>query len=260
MISIRALVRSALAFSLSTYLCAAAAVETEEIYTIHCAQCHTPGMAGAPKVGDKAEWTRRIRAGRTLLYRSALEGVPNTAMTARGGQKELSDDQVRAVVDYMVNAAALDPAVLKAAARYEKLKIEDRDFIRLDANYDGFIAPPELTDDPVLAASLGRFDENKDGRLSPAEFRKAEITLEAERAAVNADDESLVRAVRAALERVNGLTVSSTKVEADHGTVAMIGMVSNAEVARRAYIAVKRIPGIKKIDNRLVSVEQLSFD
>jgi len=259
MISIRPL-RSALALSLASCLCAAIAAEPEQIYMRDCAQCHLPGIAGAPKVGDKAEWTRRIRAGKAMVYRNALEGIPNTAMGAKGGHKDLSDDQIRAIVDYMVNAAALDPQVLEAAARYDKLKIDDRDFIRLDTNYDGFISPQELKDDPVLAANLRRFDENKDGRLSPAEFRKAEIALEAERAAVNADDESLVRAVRAALERVNGVSLSSTKIEADHGTVTMVGMVANAEVARQAYVAIKRIPGIKKIDNRLISAEQLSFD
>ena len=41
-----------------------------------CAVCHVPGIANAPKLGDKPDWTRRIRAGIGMLYRNAIEGVP----------------------------------------------------------------------------------------------------------------------------------------------------------------------------------------
>jgi cytochrome c5 len=236
------------------------AASPEETYMRDCAVCHLPGIAGAPKVGDKAEWSKRVRAGLDDVYRNALEGIPNTAMSAKGGQTDLSDALVKAIVDYMIAAAALDPAVLEAARRYDKLAIADRDFIRLDANFDGFLSPQELKSDPVLVANLKRFDENRDGRLSEAEFRKAEATLERERIAVNADDGSLVRQVRAALGKVEGIDIESTKIEADQGVVSIVGIVSNAEIVRRAYGVVKRIPGIKKIDGRLVSGEQMGWD
>lgn len=128
-----------------------------------CAVCHVPGITGAPKLGDKPDWTRRIRAGISMLYRNAIEGVPFTAMTAKGGHKDISDDEIRAIVDFMVAAAALDSTVLDAAARYEKLGIRDRDFIRLDADYDGFLSRQELAVDPALLAGLNRFDDNRDG-------------------------------------------------------------------------------------------------
>ena len=41
------------------------------------------------------------------VYRNALEGVPNTAMSAKGGATELKADQVKALVDYMISAANL---------------------------------------------------------------------------------------------------------------------------------------------------------
>ena len=106
----------------------------------------------------------------------------------------------------------------------------------------------------------GRFDENRDEKLSPAEFRRAETILELERIAANVDDASLVRAVRAALAKVDGVDIDSTKVEAEHGTVSIVGIVSTVEIVRQAYTAVKRIAGIKKIDNRLVSGEQMGWD
>jgi cytochrome c5 len=225
-----------------------------------CAVCHVPGITGAPKLGDKPEWTRRIRAGIGMLYRNAIEGVPYTAMVAKGGHKDISDDEIKAIVDFMVAAAAIDSTVLDAAARYEKLGIVDRDFIRLDGNFDGLLSRQELAGDAVLVAGLGRFDENRDGNLSPAEYRKAEETLERERAAADVDDTTLVRAVRSALAKVQGIDPQAIKVEADRGAVAMMGLVPNAEAVRHAYGLVRRISGIKKIDNRLVSGEHIGWD
>lgn len=68
------------------------------------------------------------------------------------------------------------------------------------------------------------------------------------------------RAVRAALAKVDGVDIDSTKVEAEQGAVSIVGIVSTAEIARQAYAAVKRIAGIKKIDVRLVSGEQMGWD
>jgi osmotically-inducible protein OsmY len=107
---------------------------------------------------------------------------------------------------------------------------------------------------------LLRFDESRDGRLSEAEFRRAEAILERERIAANVDDASLVRQVRTALGKVAGMDMESTKVEADQGVVSIVGIVSSADVVHQAYAAVKRIPGIKKIDSRLVSGEQMGWD
>lgn len=239
----------------------AGAADVGENYMRDCAVCHLPGIAGAPKVGDKAEWTKRVRAGIGWLYRNALEGIPNTAMMAKGGHgKDLTDDEVRAIVDYMVSAAQLDTKTLEAAARYDKLRINDRDFIRLDRNFDGFITADELAQDPVLRQNLKRFDDNRDGRLSESEYRNAETVLERERIAVTVPDDALVKAVRAALAKLPGIDMPNTKVEVEQGVAAMVGIVEDAEIARQAQNAVKRIAGIKKIDNRLVSGHQMVWD
>ncbi|MGH8684354.1 MAG: c-type cytochrome [Nitrosospira sp.] len=73
------------------------------IYTASCAACHTTGAAGAPKLGDKSTWAPRIKIGMDTLYNSALKG--KNAMPAKGGNVSLSDDDVKAVVDYMVSQA-----------------------------------------------------------------------------------------------------------------------------------------------------------
>jgi cytochrome c5 len=73
----------------------------KSIYTASCAACHVSGAAGAPKLGDKAAWAPRIQGGTDGLYNSALKG--KNAMPPKGGNASLSDEEVKAVVDYMVS-------------------------------------------------------------------------------------------------------------------------------------------------------------
>ncbi|MBO6703262.1 MAG: cytochrome c5 family protein [Pseudomonadales bacterium] len=69
-----------------------------------CATCHNAGVAGAPKVGDAAAWAPRIEKGMDTLYASTINGLP-PAMPAKGMCFSCSDDDLRALVDYMVEAA-----------------------------------------------------------------------------------------------------------------------------------------------------------
>lgn len=78
----------------------------KKIYDSACMACHTPGVAGAPKLGDKAGWADRIKQGMPVLYDHAINGYQGKAgvMPARGGS-QATDDEVKAAVDYMVAAA-----------------------------------------------------------------------------------------------------------------------------------------------------------
>lgn len=76
-----------------------------EVWIETCLACHTTDIAGAPEVTDAAAWAPRIEQGKEVLYRHALEGFhgpAGTEMPPRGGNSALSDDQVKAAVDYMV--------------------------------------------------------------------------------------------------------------------------------------------------------------
>ena len=79
---------------------AAKAKSGEEVYNAACVACHGAGIAGAPKTGDKALWAPRIAQGVNVLYEHAIKGFK--AMPAKGGQVALSDDEVKASVDYQV--------------------------------------------------------------------------------------------------------------------------------------------------------------
>ena len=75
----------------------------ETIYNAVCAACHAGGLVGAPKTGDQAAWAPRIATGMAALQKSASNG--KNAMPARGGAADLSDDELKAAVDYLVGKA-----------------------------------------------------------------------------------------------------------------------------------------------------------
>ncbi len=76
----------------------------ESVYKKTCALCHAAGVAGAPMPGNKDEWAPRIAQGKDVLYKHAIEGFTGSKgmMPARGGGASLTDDEVKAAVDYMV--------------------------------------------------------------------------------------------------------------------------------------------------------------
>jgi len=77
----------------------AAELTVEDLY-VSCGACHASGVAGAPITGDAAAWTDRIAKGIDTLTAHAINGV--NAMPARGGNAALSDQNIRDIVEYMV--------------------------------------------------------------------------------------------------------------------------------------------------------------
>ena len=82
----------------------ATAVDGQQVYNAGCVACHGAGIAGAPRVGDTGAWTDRIAAGLDTLVAHAIDGFQGSQgmMPAKGGNPSLSDEEVRAVVEYMV--------------------------------------------------------------------------------------------------------------------------------------------------------------
>jgi cytochrome c5 len=79
-----------------------AAAGGEAIYKQSCVACHAAGVAGAPKFGDKAAWAPRLQQGMPALVQSVVKG--KGAMPPKGGSSA-AEPQLRAAVEYMVNAA-----------------------------------------------------------------------------------------------------------------------------------------------------------
>ena len=78
-----------------------AKVDGKAVFEANCKACHGGLIPGAPAVGKKEDWAPRIKQGKDTLHKHALEGF--NSMPAKGGNGSLSDDEVKAAVDYMAN-------------------------------------------------------------------------------------------------------------------------------------------------------------
>jgi cytochrome c5 len=78
------------------------ALSGEQVYATVCSACHTGGLLGAPKADDKAAWASRKSAAGGLdgLVASALKG--KNSMPARGGKADLSEDEVKAAITFIL--------------------------------------------------------------------------------------------------------------------------------------------------------------
>ena len=75
------------------------------IFNNLCTGCHTSGAGGAPTL-DPSHWSARIAQGTDVLYTHAIEGYTGPdggVMPAKGGNPALTDDQVKATVDWMLS-------------------------------------------------------------------------------------------------------------------------------------------------------------
>ena len=80
---------------------AGAAADGKKVFDSTCTACHSTGVAGSPKLGDKAAWAPRLQQGMDTLLQSALKG--KGAMPPKGGNAALSDAEVRAAIEFMVS-------------------------------------------------------------------------------------------------------------------------------------------------------------
>jgi c(7)-type cytochrome triheme protein len=102
---------AAAAKSAATPRTAAAAASGKATFDLACAPCHQHGLLGAPRMDDGAAWAPRLAAGVPQLQQNAIAG--KGAMPPKGANPNLSDDDVRAAVDYLV--ATVRPRVAAAA-------------------------------------------------------------------------------------------------------------------------------------------------
>jgi len=93
----------------------------EQVFQTVCRACHEAGLAGAPKVGDKAAWAPAIKKGYATLVQHAINGFeePGKVMPPKGGTPDLADIEVERAVVYMANqsgASFKEPAAPAATS------------------------------------------------------------------------------------------------------------------------------------------------
>ena len=77
----------------------------DEVYQTYCFACHGTGANNAPVYGNAEQWAPRIAKGIDVLYESAINGFNGAAMPPRGLCMDCSDDELKATVDYMLEAS-----------------------------------------------------------------------------------------------------------------------------------------------------------
>lgn len=110
---IEARIRPVAGFELQEMKKAGPARSGEEVFKGVCTGCHTAGVSGAPKFGDKDAWKARIAQGLDTLLQSATKG--KGAMPAQAGG-EYSEQEVANAVVYMAN---------EGGASFEAPKLEE---------------------------------------------------------------------------------------------------------------------------------------
>ena len=77
----------------------------QQVFAQVCKTCHEAGIAGAPKIGDKSAWGPRIATGEKTLVQHAINGFQGKSgvMPPKGGNPALTDDQIKATVQWMVD-------------------------------------------------------------------------------------------------------------------------------------------------------------
>lgn len=77
-----------------------------QVYNLACIACHAPpGIGGAPVIGDAAAWNDRVAQGMDVLIDHAINGFQGETgvMPARAGRPDLSDEEIIASIEYMLD-------------------------------------------------------------------------------------------------------------------------------------------------------------
>lgn len=90
----------------------------DQVVQQYCAACHMTGAAGAPKIGDRGAWAKRIGLGLDQLLKIAITG--KGAMPPRGGASDISDYELARAIVHMANQSGgklKEPAAPSHAAK-----------------------------------------------------------------------------------------------------------------------------------------------
>ncbi len=79
----------------------------KEIYDNLCIACHATGVTGAPKFSEKERWQTIAAKGMATLEDHAINGFQGEkgVMPPKGGNTELSDEDVKNAIKYMLSEA-----------------------------------------------------------------------------------------------------------------------------------------------------------
>jgi cytochrome c5 len=124
----------------------------------------------------------------------------------------------------------------------------------------------ELSDADVRAAvdfMLARLEYKEQANVAAASPYAPAAASMAQPAAASAgpvDDAAITEKVRAAYAASNGAVSTRVQVESNGGVVTLKGMVRDNEAVKRAEALARAVPGVKNVDNKLVSAAVFQWD
>lgn len=79
-----------------------------QVYNQACLACHGAGVGGAPVIGDASIWTERVAQGMDVLTDHVINGYTGSVgyMPPKGGRVDLSDEEIIAAMNYMIEESS----------------------------------------------------------------------------------------------------------------------------------------------------------
>ena len=144
---------------------------------------------------------------------------------------------------WLAAAATLAAFALAGAAHAQP---SDK-FRSLDRNADGFLSRDEVSHLQDYGRAFDEADDNRDARLSPDEFVKAESIHDRQKVGKVIDDSVITAKVKAALMRERGIKSRDVHVETNQGRVLLSGFVDTEDQKQRAAAVAARVEGVKEV-------------
>lgn len=151
----------------------------------------------------------------------------------------------------MRRAVRSGPAPFAAAAN-DTAKADNAKFAKLDKNRDGVLSMDEVRHIRDYAKAFLQADENKDGKLDPAEFVKAESIHDRILAGKFVDDSVITAKVKAALLREPELKSLDVSVETLRGEVLLSGFVRDENQRQKAMKVAVAVNGVASVKDAML--------
>lgn len=148
--------------------------------------------------------------------------------------------------------ALLIAATAGASTAYAAASGQSPEFRKFDTNGDGYISRDEARRFRDFEKALDEADGDRDGRLDPDEFVKAQSVHERLQAGRYLSDSALTAKVKAALVKDLRLKGFNISVETYQGTVQLSGFVDSKEQVERAAQIAASVEGVATVKNSLI--------
>jgi hyperosmotically inducible protein len=195
---------------------------------------------------------KKEQLARALLHRS-VNGVSVGVRTRVYGQEAVMNGKryVYASLAALV-AAAITSVCAAAEGPGQAAAGPSPEFKRLDNNHDGYVSRGESKTLKNFDKAFNEADENRDGRLDPDEFVKAQAIHARIVAGTFVQDSVITAKVKTALLKDLHLKGLDVTVETYKGTVLLSGFVNEEQQVQRAVEVASGIRGVVAVKNSLM--------